>query len=482
MTTQRYTGRVAIVGTGAGGATAAAVLAQAGVDVLILEQGRSYEPRDHGDILTSMRRMYVHGGVTVALGNPPILIPQGNAVGGTTIINSSTCFRPPREKVAHWEGPSYEALEPALDAIEERLHVGPVDESLLGGNYRVLKRGCDALGVAIRPLQHNLDGCKSSGRCAFGCPTGAKQSMDRTFIPDAVAAGARLYAEHTVIGIIRKGDRLIGLKGECPEGDFEVHADVIILAMGALATPAFMLRHRLATRSGRVGRGLRIHPACRVAAEFDEIVDGHVGLPQGACIDKWADRGIMLEGISLPPGYLLSALPGAGSRFKELAANWRHIATFGIMISDTGAGRVLRGIGDSPFTAIYQLNQADTESMRFGMVRLGELYFAAGAKTLFTNALPYPVIRSEEELRRFETCRIRPGGLELMAFHPTGTCAMSARRDRGVVNAALQAHDMANLYVMDGSVIPVALGVNPQITIMALAWHGAQELAASLGR
>lgn len=482
MATERYTGRVAIVGTGAGGAVAAAVLARAGVDTILLEAGRRYEPSDHGDVLTSMRRLYVHGGVTVALGNPPILIPQGCAVGGTTVINSSTCFRPPREKVDRWEGPSWEALELCMDQIEERLHVSPVDESLLGGNYRVLKRGCDALGIPIRPLRHNLDGCKSSGRCAFGCPTGAKQSMDRTFIPDALAAGARLYTEHTVTGVIRKGDRLVGLKGESPAGDFEACADVFILAMGALSTPAFMLRHRLATRSGRVGRGLRIHPACRVAAEFDEVVDGHIGLPQGACIDHWADRGIMLEGISLPPGYLLSALPGAGARFKELAAHWRNISTFGIMISDTGAGRVLRGIADSPFTAIYQMNQADTESMRFGMVRLGELYFAAGAKAVYTNALPYPVVRSMDELRRLETCRIRPGGLELMAFHPTGTCAMSAQRGAGVVNANLQAHDMPNLYVMDGSVIPVALGVNPQITIMALAWHGAQELAAALGR
>ena len=108
----RYRGKVIIVGTGAGGAVAAAVLARAGVDTLVFEQGRRYEPSDHGDILTGMRQMYLHGGMTIALGNPPILIPLGCAVGGTTIINSSTCFRPPREKVDRWEGPSWEELEP----------------------------------------------------------------------------------------------------------------------------------------------------------------------------------------------------------------------------------------------------------------------------------------------------------------------------------------------------------------------------------
>ncbi len=478
--TQRYTARVLIVGTGAGGATAAAVLARAGVDTLLIEQGRFYGPADHGDILTGMRQLYLHGGMTLVLGNPPILVPLGCAVGGTTIINSSTCFRPPREKVERWEGPSWEALEPCLGEVETRLHVAPVDESLLGGNYRILKRGCDALGVPIQPLLHNLDGCEGSGRCAFGCPTGAKQSMDRTFIPDALAAGARLCTEHRVTGVLRKGGRLAGLKGNSPAGPFEAYADVILLAMGALSTPAFLLRHRLASRTGRVGRGLRIHPACRVAAAFDEVVDGHIGLPQGAYIDRWADRGIMMEGISMPPGPMLSALPGAGIRFKELAAHWRQIATFGIMISDTSEGRVLRGFGESPFTALYQLNQADAESMRFGMVRLGELYFAAGATVLYTNALPYPVIHSLDELRAFETCPIKPGGLELMAFHPTGTCAMGASNKNSVVNADLRHHDIPNLYIMDGSVIPCALGVNPQITIMALAWLGARRLAASL--
>lgn len=482
MSMTQYNGKVAIVGTGAGGATAAAVLARAGVDTILFEQGRRYEPEDHGDILSSLRRMYVHGGLTVALGNPPIPIPLGRALGGTTLINSSTCFRPPREKVARWDGPDWATLAPCFEAIETRLHVAETDPSVLGGNYRVLKRGCDALGIPIKPLLHNLDGCKGSGRCAFGCPTGAKQSTDRTFIPDALAAGARLYMEHTITEVLREGDRLVGLKGVSPAGPFEVRAEVVILAMGALATPAFLLRHRLATDSGRVGRGLRIHPACRVAAEFDEIVDGDKGLPQGAYIDHWAERGVMLEGISLPPGPLLSALPGAGAHFKDLTARRRSIATFGVMVSDTGSGRVFRGFADRPFTVVYRLNRADAETMRFGMVRLGELYFAAGAKTLFTNALPLPVIRSVEELRRFETAPIHPGGFEVMAFHPTGTCAISADRDRGVVNAELRAHDLPNLYIMDGSVIPMALGVNPQITIMALAWHAAEVLAGSLNR
>lgn len=477
-----YSSQVLIVGTGAGGAVAASVLARAGVNTVILEQGRRWTPEEHGDVISSFTGMYVNGGITVALGRPPIPIPLGATVGGSTTVNSSTCFRPPRDKVALWNGIDYETLEPCCAAVEQRIHAVPVDETLLGGNYRVLKRGCDAMGVEIRPLVHNLDGCQGSGRCVFGCPTGAKQSTDRNFIPDALEAGARLYAEHRVTGVLRDGNRLVGLTGQSAGRSFEARAEVIVLAMGTLATPAFMLRHGLAATSGRVGRGLHIHPACRVAAEFEEVVDGHIGLPQGAYIDHWAGHGIMLEGISLPPGLLLSALPGAGMTFKELTTRYRHIASFGLMVNDTSEGRVRRGVGATPYMVFYQLNQADAERLRFGMARLGELFFAAGAQRLFTNVLPMPVIEHPDALREFEQNRVTPESFELMAFHPTGTCAMNNDRALGVVNAELQVHDMPNLYVMDGSVIPNALGVNPQITIMALAWHGATKLAERLTR
>ncbi len=479
---KKYSSRVVVVGTGAGGAVAAALLAQSGVDVLMIEQGKQYEPEDHKDIITSFTQLYLNAGVTMAFGNPPIPIPLGKVVGGTTAINSSTCFRPPREKVDRWDCVDWGLFEQSLEAVEERIHAVPAEESLLGNNYTLLKRGCDAMGIPIKPLVHNLRECQKSGRCAFGCPTGAKQSMDRTFVPDALEAGAKLLTEHKVTGVLRSGDRLAGVTGVCPEGEFEARADVVIIAMGALATPAFLLRHKLANSSEQVGQGLRIHPACRIAAEFDEIVDGEQGLPQGAFIDHWQDRGIMMEGISVPPGLLLAGLPGAGYAFKELAAKRRNIATFGIMISDTGAGRVRRGFAGSPFTATYQLTQMDAETLRFAMVRLGELYFEAGAKRLFINVASTPVITSRDDLKAFENIPVKPSHFELMAFHPTGTCAMHVRPEKGVVNSRLRSYDIPNLYIMDGSVIPNALGVNPQVTIMGLAHHATTLLAEELNR
>ncbi len=480
MTPMRHCCKVVVVGTGAGGAVAAAVLAEAGIDTIIVEQGVGYAPSDHADVVTGMSRMYVNAGLSVAFGSPPIPIPLGCVVGGTTTINSSTCFRPPRERVAAWGGPTYEALEPFMARVEQRVSAAPADVELLGGNWRVMKRGCDALGLEIKPLVHNLRDCRGRGRCAFGCPEGAKQSMDRTFIPDALAAGARLLTGHRVERVLMKAGRAAGVAGVSAQGRFEIQAEAVVLAMGALAGSAFLLKHRLANSSGRVGRGLHIHPASRVVAEFDEIVDGHVGIPQGAYIDRWADRGIMLEGIFVPPGLLMASLPGVGAELKTLAAAYRRLSAFGVMVADTTSGRVFPSRLGLPYFTLYQASREDAEHLRFGIARIADIYLAAGAKRVFTGFAFIPEIRNRDDLARFEAAQVKPADFELLAFHPLGTCPMGADPKTSVVSYDLQTYDVPRLWVMDGSVIPSPLGVNPQITIMTLAMRAATRLAETL--
>ena len=481
MTFDMHQCRVVVVGTGAGGAVAGAMLAEAGIDTLILEWGRQYSSAEHRDVVDSMSRMYVDSGATLAFGCPPVVIPLGRAVGGTTLINSATCFRPPRDRVDGWGGPAYGELEPFFEEVERRINAVVLDEELLGGNGRVLKRGGDALGIAVKPLTHNVRDCKGRGRCPFGCPEGAKKSMDLTFIPDALAAGARLLPSHQVDGFMRKGSRIIGVRGRSMEGRFEVRADAIVLAMGAMLTPAFLLKHRTGNKSGRVGKNLNIHPASRVVAEFDEIIDGFKGVPQGVYVDHWQDRGIMIEGVFTPPGPLLASLPGAGPEFKTLAASYNRLAGSGVMVSDTSTGRVRRGCFGTPFHAFYQISRADALSMRFGIARLSELYLAAGAKRVFTGFAPVPEIDGPEALARLEAHSVKPTNFELLAFHPLGTCAMGADPQTSVVNFDLQCHDIENLHIMDASVIPHSLGVNPQVTVMTLAMRAARNLAGRLG-
>lgn len=481
MNTQTYSCKAVVIGTGAGGAVAGATLAESGIDTILLEQGGVHETRDHGGVINGFARMYADAAMTVALGRPLIPIPLGRAVGGSTIINSSTCFYPPRERVAAWGGIPYEELEPYLAEVEKDISVVTVDEETLGGNGRVLKRGCDALGVELKPLRHNIRDCKGRGQCQYGCPEGAKQSMEKNYIPRALNHGARLLPNHTAVRLIMDGAKAVGVAGRGPDGGrFEIQAEVVVLAMGALQTPVFLLRNEVANTSELVGRGLHVHPALRVVAEMEEIVDGFKGLPQGAYIDQWSDKGVMLEGIFTPPGLLIASLPGAGRALKNLAADYRRLAAFGVMVADTTSGRVIRGRLGMPFIALYQAARRDAERMRFGVARLAELYFAAGAKRVFTGFLPMPSLESPDMIKAFEAAPVKPSYFEMMAFHPLGTCGMSATPADGVVDFNLATHDVANLYVMDGSVVPGSLGVNPQVTIMALAMRAARRLAGQL--
>jgi choline dehydrogenase-like flavoprotein len=188
----------------------------------------------------------------------------------------------------------------------------------------------------------------------------------------------------------------------------------------------------------------------------------------------------MLEGIFLPPGMMTVSLPGVGAELKKLLAAYRRLSAFGVMVSDTSSGRVFASRLGGPCTAYYQINRADALSLRFGIARVAEIYLAAGANRVFTGFFPVPIVDSRESLKRLEQSPLAAHDLEIMAFHPLGTCAMGGNPQTSVVDFSLETHDVPGLHVMDASVIPDSLGVNPQITIMSLAMRAARLLAQRL--
>lgn len=467
-----------VVGTGAGGAVASATLAASGINTIIVEEGKFYKKEDHGNPYDGFTNMYFNGASTVTFGKPPISVTFGSAVGGTTAINSSTCFRPPASKVKSWGGPSMDELLPYIEKVEKKINAHRVDEKLLGGNWTVLKRGCDKLGIEIKPLTHNVKDCKGRGICQYGCPEGAKQSTDISFIPSAIENGATLLTEHRVEKLIFENNRVAGVRGTSPHGPFEIRALKTIISMGAMRTPVFLKKSKFPDPSGRIGKGLQIHPACRVVAEFDETINGHVGLPQGAFIDKWSDRGIMLEGIFLPPGLLYSMMPISGVELKEMMAKYTKLSAFGVMVSDTSTGVVKPGHFGTPFMALYNLNKKDTESMHFGIARVCEIYLAAGATKIYSGYHQVPEIYNSKDLAKLEKTKPSPWDYEIGAFHPVGTCFMGEESSGAIVDFSLKVHSMKDIYIMDGSVIPGSLGVNPQVTIMTLAMRAAEKLSS----
>jgi choline dehydrogenase-like flavoprotein len=239
-----------------------------------------------------------------------------------------------------------------------------------------------------------------------------------------------------------------------------VEADRIVVSAGTLLTPGLL--RRSGVRHRELGRNLSIHPATAAWAVMDEDVDMAKGVPQSYCVDEFADEGLLFETVAGPPDYLAMAVPFSGDRHRELMLDYRHIAQIGLMVSDTGRGRI-RG----PLVR-YDLNRRDADTIVRGLERLAELLFAAGAKRVL---LP---IAGNTEIDRPQALRARRRDLKLMAFHPLGTAAAGT-----VLDADLRLKGFDGVYVCDGSAVPTALGVNPQLTIMALATRLGEHLCRS---
>ena len=488
------TADVCVIGSGAGGAVAAKELAQKGYSVVLLEEGGHHTRETwNGKPFRAMVDMFRNGGGTFTLGIPTVSITLGKCIGGTTTINSLTCFRTPPKILKTWRdklglaGFTDEYLDPYFEKIEKAIHVTELPWDVLGNCAKIIKRGADSLGLNCRPLKHNALNCRGCGTCQFGCIDGAKQSMDVTYVPEAVNSGARVYANCRAERLTTRNGVITGVGASLinPETGMTAHAmtvraRAIIVACGSLITPSFLKRSGLKNRN--IGRNLQIHPGARVCAIMEEKVEGWKGVSQGAYIDDFENEGIILEGIFVHPSILLGAFPFIGLPFKELAAQYAHVAAFAAMIHDTTAGRVYRS-GPGGILSTYFINRHDIELLKKGVAYVAKIFFAAGARKVLTAFRQMPVLDSPDDVKRLLDLRVKPGdNHEAMAFHPLGTCRMGSSPKTGAVDSNGESFNVKNLYIADGSVVPTSLGVNPQITIMALANHIADRVAERLGR
>lgn len=463
-----------VIGTGAGGAPVAKELAEGGMRVVMLEEGERFTPDDMtarpGEMTT---RLYRDAGQTVTVGNVPILLPLGKAVGGTTLVNSGTCFRTPPAILARWrerhglEQLTTEALDPFFRRVERELNVAQVTPELAGQNAAVVKRGADALGWHGDYVFRNAKGCVGSGVCAFGCPTAAKQHVGQVYVPKAWDAGATTYSGCRARRIVLAAGEARGVEAATLGGGVvRVNCGLVVVACGAVHTPLLLRRNGLGGESGELGKNLTIHPATAVRALFDEPIDMARGVPQSFYIDQFAHEGIMFEGAAGPPDYLAMSLGLSGEQHRELMLSFRNLSQFGVMVSDVSRGSV-RELAGRPQIR-YHLEREDVRRLRRGIELLAELYRAAGARRIL-----YPVEGAPEGPLPPE---LRAHDLALMAFHPLGTARADASPGTGVVDAQLELHGAKGVYVADASVVPSSLGVNPQITIMALATRLAYHL------
>jgi choline dehydrogenase-like flavoprotein len=485
---------VVVVGSGAGGAIATRELVRAGLSVVVVEEG-GVIAREKVQRQLPVERLfdaYRDQGLTATFGSPVISLPMGRAVGGTTVVNSGTCFRTPDWVLDRWSRGGLpelapDALGPHFDEVEELIGVAPVPDEILGPNGEVFRRGAEALGLKNEAIRRNARGCHGHGQCAFVCPIDAKQAMHVSVLPAALAGGARLFANCKVKRILVEKGRACGVvasvhdpEGGARRGELRVRARAVVLAAGAVFTPALLLRQRLANSSGQVGRNLVIHPAVGTTARFDGDLRAWRGVMQNHHVDELIRDGILLEATFPPPGlgYSAGSLPGAGREQKELFAQYPQMAAAGSVISDEGVGRV-RAVGGGALIR-YDLTETDAAKIVRGIELAARIFFAAGASRVYPMLPGLPSIDSPDDVRRIGEAHWKPGDLKVSAYHPMGTCRMGADPGSSVVGPRGETHDVPGLWVLDASTMPSSTVVNPQVTVMAMAARGARQLADSL--
>jgi choline dehydrogenase-like flavoprotein len=496
---------VCIIGSGAGGGVLAFELASRGKSVIQLEEG-GYHTRREFDLTeaTAYPNLYQELGNRTT-DDLSITILQGRSVGGGTTVNWCSSFRTPKRILDHWrdvhgvEGLSEEALSPHWDWIEKRLHIAEWPEERINRNNRVLWDGCGKLGYGRGLIRRNVHNCANLGYCGMGCPVDAKQSTLVTFIPDAVEKGLTLYANTSARTLELSGRRVVAVHAEVldPKSDTPTGRHVTVrpkltaVCGGAINSPGLLLRSGL-DGNGRVGKRFFIHPTVAAAALFDEPVEAYSGAPQSVHSHHFIERGPGKVGffLEVPPVHPLLAatsLGGFGLAHEDMMAQLPKtqgciaLSVDGLLPGGEGGTVALRSRGFGRYKIDYPLDEPMWESFRASVREMARIQLAAGARQVMTLHSDPVVMTSEAELGKLDAATWEKLRMKVFTAHQMGGCAMGKDPAQSVVDSKLRYHSLDNLFVVDGSVFPTALGVNPQESIFGLARWGAQHVLAALG-
>ena len=483
-----------VIGSGAGGAPAAATLAEAGLDVVLVEAGPHLRTQDfsgdEGEMtarLMTARRAEDSG----------LEIYAGRCVGGSTVVNDALCWRPPPEILQAWREDhglsslTEEAFAPHVDRVWQDVHAEPTRRSHLNRNAYRLELGAGRLGWQGEAMPRNVRGCARLGLCNVGCPTGAKQSTLVSYVPRALRAGAKLLASTRVERVSIVDGRLRGVEAVRidpesgrPGGALEIQAPLVLVAAGVLETPALLLRSGL---EGATGVGLQFHSSVYVTARFEDEIHGYYGPTMGYAVTEFSDvhghrgPGFMIEHVTVSPITTALALPGFGSDHERAMAALPYLARAVVVLRDRTRGRLALD-ADGRITLTYDPVPEDLERLRQGMQAIARAYLEAGAREVWLPVNGLPPVESGRDLEALSQGSLTRSALSLLyAVHLFGGAAMASSPERGVVDERGAVFGVEGLYVSDAASLPTNLGANPQVTIMANSLRIVQGLLAEAG-
>jgi len=488
---------VCVVGSGAAGSVVAAELAASGQNVLVVEAGSEWSGPDYDQHeLTGMRRLFREGGASGTRDLSMSLL-AGACIGGGTTVNWQSCFRTPddvRDEWAQASGCNFftsDSFTESLDSVWRRIGAS-TDESEINENNNAVSRGAQSLGYRWSVIARNSLGCDSDqcGNCMFGCRVGGKQSVANTYLLDAIRSGARLMAPFSGRRLVQSKGRVTGIEGIARDSaghlrEMKIAAPRVVLAAGGLESPALLMRSGI--RSPHLGRHLYLHPTVAVYGTYASPIEAWRGPPQTIVCDEFSNLskgyGYRIEVAPAHPGLSAVGIPWSSAReHRREMQRVRFASSFIVLTRDSNSGRVRITRDGEPYFD-YRIGRQEKRLLKHGMATAARMHFGAGAERIMTiHSTQLLWDRAEDGPSIDKFCRLinaaptSPNRLPLFSAHQMGTCRMGADHARAVCDGKGEVYGVKGAYVADASLFPASSGVNPMITIMALAHHVAKGL------
>lgn len=480
-----------VIGSGAAGAVAAHTLASAGHTVAILEEGPWVKTRDFGaDVRGAFDRMMRGNGMQVLKGRAYMPMIQGRCVGGSTAINSAIVWRTPEDVVDDWRdrfglGGAFtmKDLDAHFDALEKDLHVRAVADDVLGENNRLFLEQAKKSGIDAAPMRRYDRGCAGSGNCLTGCAGAKKQGMNVSYVPWALALGARIFTSCRAERVEVRGGRAVGVLARAHGGQavrLRARRGVFVAA-STVQTPNILRRSGIRARA--LGQHFQAHPGLALGGLMNRRIDMSFGATQGAesIHFRKSDR-FKLETISMPPELAAARIPGVGSELASRMAKFGDVAVWAVQVRAEAEGTVRTGWGGGDAVRLT-LTENDLRATRKACALLGRMLFEAGAREVWPGIFGVPsVLRSIDDMKLIDDGPLDPRAYSFIATHLFGAARMGPDPRASVVGLDFACHEAQALYVVDSSIFPTNLGVNPQHSIMALSRLAATRIAANASR
>ena len=484
-----------VIGTGAGGSIAVRELAKAGLRAVALEEGGHHTSADFDQREDDMLPMLFQDGGGRTTHDYAIRILQGRGVGGSTVHNTNLCKRAPDAILDLWRdrhhvaGAGPNEMRARFEQIEHELSVAEIPPAFVNKNNDVLRTGVSALGWRGGILKHNRVGCRLSGFCELGCAYDAKQNALKVVLPQAESAGATIVSDAEVVRITVEDGHVTGVVGvaRSASGDpvawITVRARIVVLAGSAVGSAVLAKKSNIADPYNQIGKKLRIHPGGAVAGRFDKPIAGWMGIPQSyECtelldFEEGSDKRVWIIPAFAHPIGTAAMLPGFGADHMRAMRTYPNLAVLTAMVHDETSGTVEADDEGRPRIK-YPMSEGDRQQLAKGLVACARILFAAGASEVTIPAVPPVRLSSAKELDGLDTSFVRPHGVPLTAVHPMGTMRMGDDPRTSVVKSTGEHHQIAGLFVSDGSLFPTSLGGPPQISIYAFALHVAPHVIA----